>query len=101
MGIIREGRLIKVDRVDSLHDIAHHQIEIRFAGPVPVAEFEALPGVTDVTLDDHTLRMRVSGAVAPVVQAAAKYRPDDFISREPTLEEIFLAEYGTQREEAQ
>jgi ABC-2 type transport system ATP-binding protein len=100
VGIIREGRLIKVDRVDALHDIAHHQVEIAFTGPVPVAEFEALPGVSEVSSHDHTLRMRVSGAVAPVLVAAAKYQPADFISREPTLEEVFLAEYGSRGEEA-
>ena len=32
-----------------------------FAGAVPTAEFEALPGVSDVVADDHILRMRVSG----------------------------------------
>jgi hypothetical protein len=38
--------------------------------------------------------MRVSGSIAPVVQAAARYDLADFISREPSLEETFLAEYG-------
>jgi hypothetical protein len=38
--------------------------------------------------------MRVSGGIAPVVRAAAKYDLADFISREPSLEETFLAEYG-------
>jgi hypothetical protein len=38
--------------------------------------------------------MRVSGAITPVVRAAANYELLDFVSREPTLEETFLAEYG-------
>jgi ABC-2 type transport system ATP-binding protein len=94
VAIIREGRLAKVGRVDALRDLAHHQVELRFAGAVPAAEFEALPGVSEVVQDDHTLRMRVSGAIAPVVQAAAKYDLLDFVSREPSLEETFLAQYG-------
>jgi ABC-2 type transport system ATP-binding protein len=69
-------------------------VELRFAGPVPKAEFEALPGVSDVVGDDHGLRMRVSGPITPVVQAAARYELLDFVSREPSLEETFLAEYG-------
>jgi ABC-2 type transport system ATP-binding protein len=94
VGIIREGRLVKVGTVDDLRDLAHHQVELRFAGEVPVAAFEALPGVSDVVVDDHVLRLRVAGAITPVVQAAAKYELLDFVSREPSLEETFLAQYG-------
>jgi ABC-2 type transport system ATP-binding protein len=96
VAIIRDGRLTKVDRVEALRDMAHHQVELRFAGIVPTAEFEALPGVSEVVATDHTLRMRVSGAITPVVHAAARHEVVDFVSREPTLEETFLAEYGTQ-----
>jgi ABC-2 type transport system ATP-binding protein len=94
VAIIREGRLVKVDSVEGLRDLAHHQVELRFTGPVPTAEFEALPGVSEVVADDHVLRMRVSGAITPVVRAAARYELLDFVSREPTLEETFLAQYG-------
>ena len=94
VAIIRDGRLVKVDTVDGLRDLAHHQVELRFAGPVPAAEFEALPGVSDLVADDHVLRMRVSGAITPVVRAAAAHELIDFVSREPSLEETFLAQYG-------
>jgi ABC-2 type transport system ATP-binding protein len=94
VAIIRDGRLAKVDRVDALRDLAHHQVELRFAGPVPAAEFAALPGVSEVASEDHVLRMRVSGPITPVVQAAARYDLLDFVSREPSLEETFLAQYG-------
>jgi ABC-2 type transport system ATP-binding protein len=101
VAIIREGRLVKVDRVEALRDLAHHQVELRFSGEVPAAEFERLPGVSDVAAEDHVLRMRVTGAIAPVVQAAARHELLDFVSREPTLEETFLAQYGRQAEEVQ
>jgi len=94
VAIIREGQLIKVDRVEALRDLAHHQVEIRFAGDVPLGAFAALPGVSDVTTEDHTLRMRVSGPITPVVREAADYELLDFVSREPSLEETFLAMYG-------
>jgi ABC-2 type transport system ATP-binding protein len=61
---------------------------------VPAAEFAALPGVSEVAVEDHTLRMRVAGSITPVVQAAARHELLDFLSREPSLEETFLAEYG-------
>jgi ABC-2 type transport system ATP-binding protein len=94
VAIIREGRLVTVDSVEGLRDLAHHQVELRFSGPPPAAAFEGLAGVSDVVVSDHTLRMRVSGPMTPVVQAAARYELLDFVSREPTLEETFLAQYG-------
>jgi ABC-2 type transport system ATP-binding protein len=94
VGIIRDGRLVKVDRTDALRDLAHHQVELRFADGAPVEVFASLPGVSDVVVDDHTLRMRVAGPITPVVQAAARYELLDFVSREPTLEETFLAQYS-------
>jgi ABC-2 type transport system ATP-binding protein len=94
VAIIRDGRLVRVDRVDALRDLAHHQVELRFSGPVPAAAFENLPGVSDVVATDHVLRLRVFGAITPVVRAAAKYELLDFVSREPSLEETFLAEYS-------
>ncbi len=94
VAIIREGQLAKVDRVEALRDLAHHQVELRFSGDVPVGAFAAIPGVSEVTTEDHTLRMRVSGSIAPVVREAARYELLDFVSREPSLEETFLAQYG-------
>jgi ABC-2 type transport system ATP-binding protein len=94
VAIIRDGRLVKVDRVEALRDLAHHRVELRFSGEVPVAAFSGLPGVSDVTSEDHVLRLRVSGSIAPVVREAARYELLDFVSREPSLEETFLAEYG-------
>jgi ABC-2 type transport system ATP-binding protein len=94
VAIIREGRLAKVDTVDGLRSMAYHQVELRFAGPPPTGIFEALEGVTDLVVDDHRLRMRVNGPIAPVVRAAAGLDLIDFTSREPNLEEVFLAEYG-------
>ena len=96
VAIIREGRIVKTDTVDALRDLAHHQVELRFTDSVPIAAFAGLPGVSDVVAGDHVLRLRVSGPITPVVRAAAQYDLLDFVSREPSLEETFLAQYGQQ-----
>ena len=100
VAIIRDGILVKVDSVEGLRDLAHHEVELRFADGVPAEAFAGLPGVSDVKVEDHVLRMRVSGPITPVVQAAAQYELLDFVSREPTLEETFLAQYGHEAVEA-
>jgi ABC-2 type transport system ATP-binding protein len=101
VGIIRDGLLVRVDRVDALRDLKAHQVELRFTGPVPAAEFARIAGVTDVVADDHVLRMSVAGPIGPVVAAAARFELADFVSREPSLEETFLAEYGREPAAAQ
>jgi ABC-2 type transport system ATP-binding protein len=99
VAIVRDGRLVRTGRVDTLRDLAHHQVELRFPDGVPTAEFAALPGVSDVVVEDHTLRLRLAGPITPVLQAAARHELVDFLSREPSLEETFLAEYGRQATE--
>jgi len=94
VAIIRGGELARVDRTEALRDLAHHQVELVFTGPVPVEAFSSLAGVSDVTAEDHILRMRVSGNITEVVRTAAQFELADFISREPSLEETFLAEYA-------
>jgi ABC-2 type transport system ATP-binding protein len=99
VAIVRDGRLVRTGRVDTLRDLAHHQVELRFPDGVPTAEFAALPGVSDVVVEDHTLRLRIAGPITPVLQVAARHELVDFLSREPSLEETFLAEYGRQATE--
>jgi ABC-2 type transport system ATP-binding protein len=59
-----------------------------------------LPGVSDVASDGNVLKMRVFGSIMPVVREAANYELLDFVSREPSLEETFLAQYGRGSAEA-
>ncbi|HEY6057275.1 MAG TPA: ABC transporter ATP-binding protein [Candidatus Limnocylindrales bacterium] len=94
VAIIRDGRLVAVDRVEALRDLAHHQVELTFAGPPPVDDFAELAGASELAADGNVLRMRVTGSIAPVVHAAARHDLVDFVSREPSLEETFLAQYG-------
>jgi ABC-2 type transport system ATP-binding protein len=94
VAIIRDGRIVKVDRVEALRGLAHHLVELRFAAPVPAAEFSSLPGVSDVVVIEGGLQMRVTGSMAPVVEAAAGHGLVDFETREPSLEQTFLAQYG-------
>jgi hypothetical protein len=42
------------------------------------------------------IEMRVTGSMAPVVEAAAGHGLVEFETREPSLEQTFLAQYGRQ-----
>jgi ABC-2 type transport system ATP-binding protein len=94
VAIIREGRIVRTGTVDALRDLSHHEVELRFAGPIPLEAFAGIDGVSHLVPEDHVLRLRVAGPIGPVVRAAAAFDLVDFTSREPSLEETFLAEYG-------
>jgi ABC-2 type transport system ATP-binding protein len=94
VAIIREGRLVRVGALDALRDLSHHDVVLRFATPVTAAGFEALPGVSALVVDGDIVRMRVSGPIGPVVREASRFDLLDVESREPSLEETFLAAYG-------
>jgi len=95
VAIIREGRLVRVDTVDGVRALAAHEVELRFAAPVSAAAFEALEGISNLVEEGRTVRMLVTGPIAPVVRLAGQHELVDFVSREPSLEEVFLSEYAS------
>ena len=97
VAIIRDGRIVRLDTVEGVRALSAHEVELRFAEPVAAEPFEALDGVSNVIEEGRTLRMLVTGPIAPVVRLAAGHDLVDFVSREPSLEEVFLSEYATQR----
>jgi ABC-2 type transport system ATP-binding protein len=94
VAIIREGRLVQVDRVEAIRQLAFHHVELTFRAPVAPAVFTGLDGVDVVASDGVTLTMRVSGPIGGVLAAAAPHGLVDVVSREPNLEDVFLAQYG-------
>jgi len=94
VAIIREGRLVQVDRIDAIRKLAFHHVELVFTEPVATAIFAGLEGVSEVVADGTILRMRVNGPIGGVLAAAAPHGIVDVVSREPNLEDVFLAQYG-------
>ena len=50
--------------------------------------------MSDVSVQGNTVLMRVSGPIGPVITAASPHGIVDMVSREPNLEDVFLAQYG-------
>ena len=94
VAIIREGRLIAVERVGTLKARAVRRLEIRFATPVPSAAFAGLAGVHDLAVDGATLRCATTGSLDPLLKAASRFEVVDLLATEPSLEEIVLALYA-------
>ena len=94
VGIIREGRLISVERVADLIEQSYRRVRVEFAQPVDPQEFAAIDGVESVELDGRVLTFTVVGALDSVVKHAAGHEVVDLEVGHPSLEEIFIAMYG-------
>ncbi|MGC4791284.1 ABC transporter ATP-binding protein [Micromonospora sp. DT178] len=94
VGIVREGHLVTVARVEELREQAVRHVEISFADPVTEAEFAALPGVSEVSVTGTVLRCRLDGRADALVKAAAGHIVVGLLSAEPDLEELFFGYYS-------
>ena len=91
VGILRAGRLVDQGTLGQLRHLSAQSVEVTFAGKAPA--LAALPGVHTVAAGPNALRFEVTGSVGPVIAALADHPVETLISREPTLEEIFLHHY--------
>jgi ABC-2 type transport system ATP-binding protein len=94
VAIIREGRLVQVDRIEKIRQLSFHHVELTFEQPVAPTVFDGLAGVSDVEAEANVIKMRVNGPIGAVISAAAPHGLLDVVSREPNLEDVFLAQYG-------
>jgi ABC-2 type transport system ATP-binding protein len=100
VGIIRCGRLVKVARLEELHEIRVRRVEVEFAGPPMPELFSQLPGVENVESSKHRVTFTARGSFEPIADALAGHHVVKMASHEPSLEEVFLTYYEDKPEEA-
>jgi ABC-2 type transport system ATP-binding protein len=60
----------------------------------PVPDLSRVPGVSAVQIDGRVIRCQVRGSMEPLLKSLAAAGVTELLSREPSLEELFLAQYG-------
>ena len=101
VGIIRQGKLITVETIESLKSHSIRQLEIHFAAPVPADKFTNIPGVRDIIIRDNLLTCTVVGSLDALVKAAARFEVANIINHEPSLEDIFMTYYNGGKNDAE
>ena len=93
VGIIRDGRLIAVERVADLlgRDAAPRLGRVRRADRPGRAA--GVPGVEDLEVDGRRVTFKFAGDLDPVIKAIAAAPVSDLEFARPTLEEVFLTYY--------
>lgn len=95
VGIIRQGELAVVDKMEVLKQKAIRHVTFQFAKGVPDSVFEGVDGVEDKDQQGSKVRVAFKGPMTALLREAAKFEVLTMNSSEADLEEIFLAYYRT------
>lgn len=94
VAIIRDGKLIDVERVHDLRSKAIRRVELVFDAPVPASDFDTIAGARDVETYETSVRLAFDGNMDELLGVATGHHHlIDINSEEADLEEIFLAYY--------
>jgi ABC-2 type transport system ATP-binding protein len=96
VAIIRDGQLVDVNQISSLKHLRQQNVVVRFAAAASLAWFRGLPGVQAATAENGGLEvhLRVQGDLDGVIKVAGEHGATNIVTREPSLEEIFLRFYA-------
>ncbi|MCU0495940.1 MAG: ABC transporter ATP-binding protein [Anaerolineae bacterium] len=98
VGILRGGELKAVETVSKLTHADFRWVTIEFRDRPMLSNLGTIAGVQDLTVNDHTVKLRLFGDFDPLLRAVSDQYVVNLKINEPTLEEIFLAFYGEQRQ---
>jgi ABC-2 type transport system ATP-binding protein len=92
IGILRAGKLVEMGTLAEMRHLSSLTVEATFDGSVP--DLSQVPGVSSVQVEGRVVRCQVRGTVEPLLKVLATSDVRELLSREPSLEELFLAHYG-------
>ena len=93
VGILRAGRLVEMGTLAEMRHLSSVSVEAVFDGPPP--DLSRVPGISALEVKDRHIRAQLHGPVGPLLDALSGTGVLELLSREPSLEELFLAHYGS------
>jgi ABC-2 type transport system ATP-binding protein len=93
VALIREGRLVLVDAVESLRARAFTRIEVTFGESPPPRAFDGVPDAREVERRGDVVVFALEGEADALVKALGAFHVRALDSREADLEDIFLDLY--------
>ncbi len=93
VGIIKEGRIVRVDDIETLKGDNYKKIEINLHPSESDKDFK-LKGVSDFKIDKNRINFLFKGDINQVVSKLASKKVSNLVIEEPSLEEIFMHFYS-------
>jgi beta-exotoxin I transport system ATP-binding protein len=92
VAIIKEGRIVAEEQVESLRQKSGKILDVKFAQSL-TKEIFYLPGVSNVTQINGSYRMTVTGNMEELLQEVSRHKLADINIHQMTLEDIFMHYY--------
>jgi ABC-2 type transport system ATP-binding protein len=92
LAILRAGQLVELGTLADMRHLSAVTVEATFAQPPP--DVSHIPGVSNVKVIGHQLVCQIQGPIEPLLRELVEAHPKTLLSREPSLEELFLSLYG-------
>jgi ABC-2 type transport system ATP-binding protein len=92
VAMLRAGRIIETGHLDVLRGLAAMRVHAELGDAPP--DVSGIEGVTNVVVDGKTIECDVRGSMNPLLRALADVGVQHMTTREPSLEELFVAHYG-------
>jgi len=99
VAILRAGKLVEVGTLADMRHLSALTVEATFASAPP--KVTHIKGVSAVKVNGHVLTCQVQGSIDELLSTLAAAHPKTFLSREPSLEELFLSLYGDEEKRNQ
>lgn len=90
--IIRNGKIVMVEKIENLKKSKLKIIDITFENPQIAADFAEK--IKDATAEDNKVTIKIKGDINPLIKVASGYDIKDLNIRVQTLEELFMHFYG-------
>lgn len=97
VAVLRNGNLVELGTLDELRHLSALTIEATFKSTPP--DLSKIKNVSNIEIHDNHIKCNVNGSIDELLQVVAKAKPVSFLSRKPTLEELFLALYDGEADE--
>lgn len=98
VGIIRQGRLVELEAVETLLTRSGKRVRIHAADEV-IPQLSALDGVVDESTFPGGVQFIYTGEINRLLRELATYDVHDIDIKEPPLEDVFIHYYGDRTEE--
>jgi ABC-2 type transport system ATP-binding protein len=93
VAIIKEGKIITVEKISDLLDNTYKRIHLDVAEKVDPSLFEKAPGINGLTITGSSITFLFKGHSNELVKILSKLDLKNMLIEDPDLEEIFLHYY--------
>ncbi|MDP2720453.1 MAG: ABC transporter ATP-binding protein [bacterium] len=93
VGILKEGRLMVTEEIETLKKRAVRSLEIQFTKEVKASDLQGIKGIRELQVEENIAHCKVEGSLDPLIKKISKYEVLNLITQEADLEQVFLDYY--------